>query len=1733
MPSASYADLQTAVQRLDSLILSNAFRSLSAAEALASRAAEAAAECKQLRTTLQAAMGGDKSVLVREADVADIKDLVDQHTKELERIVRRAGGGEGDGAVVVDNSAANRVLIGLRDGLLRSRAAVRSNGPAAAHMNDDEAADDGQTLREIAEATGVPIDALRQANPFLAHLTLDNLVPAGTAVVLPQLRPLAAAAAEEEEDRPLVSPARRRASPPRADHKDLQSQREVPPAPQQVETIASISHRTGVPLSKILALNPHLASRFDPLTDPLPVGTAVNIPRHHIHASPTKGKKLRSSSREARSQTNEAEESFLDVAANTGVPVEDLRLANPQIAAIFPEDVPLPPNTVLKIPEPLMIDPRPGRSTPRHAAGTSSSRETLQTVAAMHMTSTSSFRDLNPHMAQIASDEDLPPGTSLIVPRREQSPARRANVSSPPRVEVVAAPAVTAGGVAGVASSPSRMRPGGAQSGETLRQIAALYDMDVEFLVAANPHLRSRGLDVPLPTGVAVEVPKDAIASRRRSAPQQTPPRETSAAPVSTQQDGDDPATLDTIRKLACKFNIDTDLFRRKNPHIGLLGDDERIPPGTALRVPSPARSRKGLSSPSPTRAAPLAVSELATLRTVAEHEGISISVIKRMNPSIAALRDDEPLPINMTLKVPKRQDYSQHHSSSNNNEEGEKDHIDTIRSVCAKFAVKESALREWNPALASVQSDAQLPEKMQLKIPTKGTSNPVAESSPPRHQQQPQATHHESEEAGAIANYSTSSAAGDESGGGGGATIRSIARQCGVSEAQLRAANPSILNGLASDAVIAEGTPLRIPKGAKSSSPPPRQRQASSSPPAKRTSSGVGSSSKTLADVAALYNISIDVIRALNPHVAQVASDAELPQGTDLKLPRTAPVQDEQRADEDREDEEGRGGGENGPQRNTLADIAAHYGVSVRSILLHNPHVEHFEDDEELPDDTRLNIPLASSASPSQSTSLHHDDDNHIFLGDAQQKKKQGHHQQSSLGGEPPSIPPANAPAPSSALKRQQPTSPPPAGPATRPYAVTERRESVRSIASQHDITVKALRDANTGTLQTVSSSDAFLPIGTVLAIPDPARLPTPASADPAAGIDNSLGEKILDQSEAPRSNKMNDLQSGRIVLSDDSQQAIGIRRVAPTPSPLRDDGSTIKQTLFPAQPGERIGDLARRLNVSEAELRRCNHHLRNVHFSVPLAPDTIVEIPTSSSSQPAAVKSKILPSSSLAQHQKMKKTTGDDEQGDQGSDSRTVIANGELSVSDICNLYFVTEDSLRSVNPFLRRYHAQTLIPEGTVLVLEPSKLLRQGDDEGSSGKKREEFEVTAPKTTLSTICDLCGVTERRLRRLNPHLALVQFSTDLPIGTVVTTDVPLQLYHRQGIDRYLVVRTIAHKSHALLSQRYFAKWRLFSTVFSPSRVSDEQTRELERQRLEYQVQVGRLTEADLKRRVTELRMTVDSMRPTTVASQMAVAQLVSNTVAGHQEAAAQAAIEREAITAAIGAAAAAQQGAAASRSMSAIVADTSGLPWMGQPVFIPSTSPKRAVSPATSSSLRRTASPSNNHATFALDNTVDSARGSQQPLLGLTLSGLVVAKVTGPASLASGIKEGDVILRVDGKLINSQLAFRQAVQRAPGPRVLLSIRSAAGGQVSSHHVPLASRATSLASSQQHLVASPPSLNRTVSPSAAASRSQSTVSYLGHRNPSPVGRATVRGGGVPLHLSPRRRTDSPVRTAR
>eukprot|EP00742_Colponemidia_sp_Colp-10_P014114 GILJ01015993.1.p1 GENE.GILJ01015993.1~~GILJ01015993.1.p1 ORF type:complete len:1195 (+),score=128.56 GILJ01015993.1:535-3585(+) len=170
------------------------------------------------------------------------------------------------------------------------------------------------------------------------------------------------------------------------------------------------------------------------------------------------------------------------------------------------------------------------------------------------------------------------------------------------------------------------------------------------------------------------------------------------------------------------------------------------------------------------------------------------------------------------------------------------------------------------------------------------------------------------------------------------------------------------------------------------------------------------------------------------------------------------------------------------------------------------------------------------------------------------------------------------------------------------------------------------------------------------------------------------------------------------------------------------------------------------------------------------------------------------------------------------------------------------------------------------------------------GNSAIRSDQTEL--PINTLGAIASHTNVSEKILRRRNPSLAALASTDPLPKNTIVELEgdpylMPTNIandeevsYNRNGgngfslyggrsLDRRQVVRVMGHKAAVIVGQRYFNKWRLFASMFNSKKLENELDIENERERMRLQLQAGQIKEEDLRRRVTELRIALDSSRP------------------------------------------------------------------------------------------------------------------------------------------------------------------------------------------------------------------------------------------------------------------------------
>lgn len=318
--------------------------------------------------------------------------------------------------------------------------------------------------------------------------------------------------------------------------------------------------------------------------------------------------------------------------------------------------------------------------------------------------------------------------------------------------------------------------------------------------------------------------------------------------------------------------------------------------------------------------------------------------------------------------------------------------------------------------------------------------------------------------------------------------------------------------------------------------------------------------------------------------------------------------------------------------------------------------------------------------------------------------------------------------------------------------------------------------------------------------------------------------------------------------------------------------------------------------------------------------------------------------------------------------------------------------------------------------------------------------------------------------------------------------------------------------KSAQLLMQRYFLMWKVLSTVAGSKAHLAQAVVHDEKQQLLREVEVSRMAELDLRRRVTELRMVVDCMRSTALTKPFSAASTRSPGRVGDENIVTprsamhafsipniqQLSLDRASAAIASTSSPRGSRTQSPSRQIQPVVADIRGLPWKLQPQQIASISPQRppfsprrgsphveTYSPAPNSQrTSRNPSPAADSQNQGAQRTISPRRG-QKRSLGLMLNGLRVVGVSGSAA-AAGIQVNDAILRVDGKLVSNAPAFREAVAKAPGPRVCITVQHLGGGSTAffvplfasivalPQHPPLLRTAHSTDPHNSHLNASP-----------------------------------------------------------
>ena len=990
--------------------------------------------------------------------------------------------------------------------------------------------------------------------------------------------------------------------------------------------------------------------------------------------------------------------------------------------------------------------------------------------------------------------------------------------------------------------------------------------MTEDAIRSSNPAIAHLASDAPLPSGATVTIPPKGP----------------------------------TIAEVAAKNGVAELAIRQANPDIAHLASDAPLPPNTVVRVPSKLEVEKG-----PT------ISEVARKYAVTEKE------VRDNNPDIAHYPNDRPLPLGLALRVPVPSPQTIGPTPSRP-APAAPIKLQTISDLSWKYGVSEQLIRDSNPELASYPSDKPLPPNTALRIPAGGPSptprpeDLVTGSSAPSSSPPPPPPRHTAE------------------------TITTAARRLAVSELVIRQLNPDVA-GLASDAPIPAHVVLRgpIPSGA------PSRVSGDSSSPALVFASTMGGpshppplSAGTIADISWKYGVTEQVIRDHNPSIAHYPSDRPLPPNTSIRIPdgvATAPamnanrpatpirasdfatgvtttttatfvasrpqppptlagaVIEQQQPSPYATSSASSSYGATADARNTtdvltIASVSWKYGVSERLVRDYNPELADYPSERPIPSGVSLKIPGAAvaagtaipTASPSGVTTIH--------SGGGEEGGRQLRAEDMSTLRSPPT---------------QLTTTSGGRTTSSSGNVVAGSRTTISDLAWSYGVTETALRDANPAIAHLPSGQ--VLPPDTTVILPATVKGPTSPTINDCGNYNQQQLKTVSIPPRQPLQPPPRTTQvapaSHHVLVDHVSLTLVHIsqRCGVPLPSLLRLNPG-IRSATAPLPPGTVVILPAGVVPPSDA---------------VFIAPDDAVAmgrpafvLPDNSSPDPrggavaatsatgvASLQSSAIPLNSGAVNSPSRRVEDDDASG--GGAVYEYTTEGNETLRDVAGRCAASEETLRDLNPFLRRYHSLTVIPPGTTIVARsdgtrinlfgplrsPSPYLGRGGPSPSPrhrGGRGEaattspprdiaiilEHTVTSRFETLRRIQQRYHLSEGSLRRMNPHLTRFDLDEELPVGLTVVYAAPIYSHHEREFDSWRLVTAMGRQAKAATASRFLHKWRLFLSLFASggeAKVAKELM--VDRDRLQFDLETARMRENDLRHRVSELRIENDRL--------------------------------------------------------------------------------------------------------------------------------------------------------------------------------------------------------------------------------------------------------------------------------
>lgn len=313
-------------------------------------------------------------------------------------------------------------------------------------------------------------------------------------------------------------------------------------------------------------------------------------------------------------------------------------------------------------------------------------RETLSSIAADHSVTLRELRDANPHLEDYRATDELPIGVRVRVP----TPARREAIStrgspmrpiSSKRTPTRAIPKIER------AKSPRSLVVDTNEEVTCISDLAREWKTSTEEIVRQNPELSEFRDEEDLPRGLIIKYHRrDARTPSRRDTndreermddDRDPPPRRVR---VGSPRDRVEPTTtprqrsrfrsdgtecLIEIAKSAAKCSLT--VLRQYNPELDDYRDDDILPNGTVVIIPPRElqdRQTRDRSIPrqdgveqSVEENKWLRTQEGDSLKVISRAEGVSMSLLRGLNPGLDEYREDDVMPARTRVLISTQRD--------------------------------------------------------------------------------------------------------------------------------------------------------------------------------------------------------------------------------------------------------------------------------------------------------------------------------------------------------------------------------------------------------------------------------------------------------------------------------------------------------------------------------------------------------------------------------------------------------------------------------------------------------------------------------------------------------------------------------------------------------------------------------------------------------------------------------------------------------------------------------------------------------------------------------------------------------------------------------------------------------------------------------------------------------------------------------------------------------------------